>query len=76
MATTKPRKNGTLGNVCAFCHFWNGNACIEPYGAFNVQYDERAMGQCLARGRSTYKASHPACRDFQISNEVSRYCKW
>lgn len=75
MATTKPRKNGTLGNVCAFCHFWNGNACIEPYGMFNVQYDERATGQCLARSRSTYKASHPACRNFQMSNEVSRYCK-
>lgn len=75
MAIGTPRSGGRFGNVCAFCHYWNGNAQLQRHKINDVLYDSDAKGRCLSRGNSEERASRPACPQFVVSNEASRYCK-
>lgn len=75
MLRSLPRSDIYAGNVCAFCHYWEGNAGLHSHGAAQVEFDDRVMGRCLKQCVNGKKASYPACSKFQISNEASRYAK-
>ncbi len=75
MVIGTPRSGGSHGNVCAFCHYWDGDAKLERYKISDVLYDERATGCCLKRGNSQERACRPACSYFEMSNNASRYCR-
>lgn len=69
-----PRTDYFAANVCAFCHYWEGDAYLHSHGQSQVEFDERAKGRCLKLG--VMKTScYSACSKFQISNEASRYAK-
>ncbi len=70
-----PRSSGSFGNVCAFCHFWDGDAQLTRYKISDVLYDDNARGSCLAISNNVEKATRPACSRFRISNQASKYCK-
>ena len=74
MTIGTPRSGGRFGNVCAFCHYWDGYAPLERYKISDVLYDSDAKGRCLSRG-SEYKAGDIACSKFTMSDNASRYCK-
>lgn len=75
MVRSAPRKNGYSSNICAFCHFWEGNAQLHSRGT-SIEFDDRAKGICLAtNGRCSRASSFPACQRFQISLEASKYAK-
>lgn len=76
MVRSAPRKNAPSSNICAFCHFWEGNAQLHSKGAASIEFDDRAKGVCLAtNSRCSRSSSYPACQKFQISIEASRYEK-
>ena len=70
-----PRADNYGCDVCAFCHYWEGDARLHSHGTYQVEFDERVMGRCLAKGIGGKIAGTSACSKFQISNEASRYCK-
>lgn len=70
-----PRSSGSFGNVCAFCHFWDGDAQLTRYKISDVLYDDNARGCCLAISNNVEKATRSACSRFRISNQASKYCK-
>lgn len=70
-----PRSNGSFGNVCAFCHFWDGDAHLTRHKISDVLYDDKAKGRCLSTRNSQADATQPACSRFVISNQASKYCK-
>lgn len=75
MGTHNVPKNGTYnGNICAFCHYWEGIAQLHSCGSTRVEYDNQARGRCL-KTNSTKIASNFACPKFEMSNEASRYAK-
>lgn len=75
MVRDTPRRNGYGGNVCAFCHYWEGDANLHSYGMSKVEFDGLAKGMCL-KTRGTKYAQNVACpAHFELSNEASRYVK-
>lgn len=75
MIRSLPKKNSYLYNVCAFCHYWEGNAHLHSRGSASIEFDERAKGRCLTKGLNGKTAATRACSQFQMSNEASRYCR-
>jgi len=69
-----PRSGGRFGNICAFCHFWEGETNFKLYKINSVLYDD-VRGICLAWAGSSYASSTPACPKFQMGVQASRYCK-
>lgn len=75
MQRSLPRSDNYSYNVCAFCHYWEGDAQLHSHGQSQVEFDERAKGRCLRSGANGKSAGYQACSKFQISNEASRYAK-
>lgn len=69
-----PRNDNRNYNVCAFCHFWEGDAELHSHGQSQVEFNERAKGRCL-KTMSTKTTCSSACSKFQMGNEASRYAK-
>lgn len=69
-----PKKNGYIGNICAFCNRWEGHANLRSYTSSMVDYDDKARGICL-NNRSTRVANVSACQKFELSPNASRYAK-
>lgn len=74
MIHAAPRKNGYGGNVCVFCHYWEGDAQLHSYSSTQVEFDGQAKGMCL-KTRGTRYAQTGACPKFELSNEASRYAR-
>lgn len=74
MLHSLPRSDYYSCDVCAFCHYWEGDAHLHSHGQNQVEFDEHAKGRCLKVG-ITKPSSYSACSKFQISNEASRYAK-
>lgn len=71
-----PKRSGQSGNYCAYCHYWEGNSQLQSAGAGVVKFDSSAKGYCVFNGRHNLKyANGNACRDFQLSNDASKYAK-
>lgn len=70
-----PRSDRYAGNVCAFCHYWEGDAQMHSHGSYQVEFNERSKGRCLLKNANGKSANCAACPKFQISNDASRYCK-
>ena len=70
-----PRSDNRASNVCAFCHYWEGDAQLHSHGSTQVEINERAKGRCLRRGINGQLAARTVCSEFQMSNDASRYCK-
>lgn len=75
MLHSLPRTDNYGYDVCAFCHYWEGEANLHSHGQYQVEFDQRANGRCLKIGASVKNANNSACSKFQISNEASRYAK-
>lgn len=73
MTHSAPKKNGYVGNMCAFCHYWEGNVSLHSRGTM-VEFDEHEKGRCIKSG-STRFAGNGACPKFELSNEASRYAR-
>ncbi|SOY28775.1 hypothetical protein AMURIS_01486 [Acetatifactor muris] len=70
-----PRADNYGCNVCAFCHYWEGNAQLHSHGFYQVEFNERTKGRCLSIGGVPKPANYSACSRFQMSNEASKYVK-
>ena len=70
-----PRADNYGCNVCAFCHYWEGNAQLHSHGFYQVEFNERTKGRCLSIGGVPKPANYSACSRFQMSNEASKYLK-
>lgn len=75
MLHSLPRSDNYGCNVCAFCHYWEGDAQLHSHGTSQVEFNEHAKGRCLSIGVNGKTASYSACSRFQMSNEASRYAK-
>ena len=75
MLRTLPRLDNRSSNVCAFCHYWEGDAQLHSHSSTMVEFNDRAKGRCLRKGCNGQSAIHSVCNEFQMSNEASRYCK-
>ena len=47
-----PRADNYGCNVCAFCHYWEGDAQLHSHGSYQVEFNERTKGRCLSIGVS------------------------
>lgn len=75
MAThANPKRNGYLGNLCAFCNYWEGEANLRSRNSSMLEFDEKARGKCLRNG-AVRPSSVSACNYFEISPNASRYAK-
>lgn len=76
MTHNAPRKSGYSGNICAFCHYWEGDAQLHRYSSTSmVEYDHQAKGKCLQTSGTIRNSSGIACPKFELSNEASRYAR-
>ena len=69
-----PRSDNYGCNVCAFCHYWEGDAQIHSHGSYQVEFNERAKGRCLSIGVQKL-ANYSACSRFQMSIVAGKYVK-
>ncbi len=69
-----PRADNYGCNVCALCHYWEGDAQLHSHGSYQVEFDGRAKGRCLKVG-NTKTSFNSACSRFQMSNVASKYVK-
>ncbi len=74
MIHSLPKDDGYINNVCAFCHYWEGEARLHSHGTSQVEFDGNAKGRCITKGIQK-NANAAACQKYQISNDASRYCK-
>lgn len=71
-----PKRNGYMGNICAFCHYFEKEVPLHRRSVGGVEYDDRVKAQCLAEtGTKTPLSSTAACRKFKLSNDADRYAK-
>lgn len=74
MTHSAPKKNGYLGNICAFCNYWEGDANLRSRTSSLIEFDDKAKGICL-KNRSTRTSSLSACPKLELSPNASRYAK-
>lgn len=74
MIRSLPKRDSYTSNVCAYCHYWEGDAQLHSHGTSQVEFDGNAKGRCITRG-SQRSANMGACPKFEISNDASRYCR-
>lgn len=71
---SRPKRNTTSLCYCAYCHYWEGDSQLRSKGGSMVEFDSSAKGYCVCNGKhASRNAGYSACRDFQLSNEASKY---
>lgn len=45
-----PRKNTYMGNICAFCKYFEADPQLKHHSIGFVAYDNKVKGRCLAIG--------------------------
>ena len=76
MAThANPKKQGRLGNICAFCLYFEGEPQIRKRSGGGVEYNDM-RGSCAAVTYAKYPDAHTgACDKFQLSQKGLRYAR-
>lgn len=70
-----PRKNTYMGNICAFCKYFEADPQLKHHSIGFVAYDDKVKGRCLAIGVSGKTSFGSACSRFELSYEAEKYAK-